>query len=257
MFTHEVLSTLNELEISIYNYIVKNQEKIATMKIRELADEAHVSTATILRFCKKIGCEGYSDFKLKYTEYLKNEQKYSIYDNETNLKNLTAWVASSEYTECIDHAYEMLKNASRIIFLGVGSSGVLGKYGARYFCNVGRFSLYVDDPFLPILQDCPESTVAIAISESGYTRETIHLTSQMKEHGIRILTITNNGASTLAKISDYNIVYHVPEMTVNSTNITTSLPVIYILEDLAMRFHHDRMEKLKEEERCKPAEEAD
>ena len=115
----------------------------------------------------------------------------------------------------------------------------------------------MDDPFLPILQDCPESTVAIAISESGYTRETIHLTSQMKEHGIQILTITNNGASTLAKISDYNIVYHVPEMTVNSTNITTSLPVIYILEDLAMRFHNDRIEKLKEEERCKSAEEAD
>ena len=39
MFTHEVLSTLNELEISIYNHIVKNQDKIATMKIRELAEE--------------------------------------------------------------------------------------------------------------------------------------------------------------------------------------------------------------------------
>lgn len=254
MFTHEVLSTLNELEISIYNYIVQNQDRIATMKIRELAEEAHVSTATVLRFCKKIGCEGYSDFKLQYKEYLKNEQKYAMNDNEANLKNLAAWVASPEYTECIDHAYEMLKDASRIIFMGVGSSGVLGKYGARYFCNVGRFSLYVDDPFLPILQDCPESTVAIAISESGYTRETIHLTSQMKEHGIRILTITNNAVSTLAKISDYNIVYNVPEITVNATNITTSLPVIYILEDLAMRFHNDRMEKLKKEDQCRSEE---
>ena len=71
---------------------------------------------------------------------------------------------------------------------------------------------------------------------------------------VRILTITNNGASTLAKISDYNIVYHVPEVTVNATNITTSLPVIYILEDLAMRFHNDRMEKLKKEETCRSEE---
>lgn len=37
------------------------------MRIRELADEAHVSTTTILRFCKKLKCEGYSDLNIAYS----------------------------------------------------------------------------------------------------------------------------------------------------------------------------------------------
>ena len=47
------------------------------MKIRELADGAHVSTTTVLRFCKKVGCEGYSEFKLRLKQELleqKNQQ---------------------------------------------------------------------------------------------------------------------------------------------------------------------------------------
>lgn len=53
MFTHIALSTLNGLELMVYNYVIKNKDKVMYMTIRELADEADVSTTTILRFCKK------------------------------------------------------------------------------------------------------------------------------------------------------------------------------------------------------------
>ena len=53
MFTNAVLASLNELEHSIYECITKNKEHIAQMTIKELAAEAHVSTGSILRFCKK------------------------------------------------------------------------------------------------------------------------------------------------------------------------------------------------------------
>ncbi len=75
MFTHEEIQSLNDLEMSVYNYIIKNKQKVSYMKIRELADEAHVSTTTILCMCKKFGCEGYSEFKLKFKQYLKQERE--------------------------------------------------------------------------------------------------------------------------------------------------------------------------------------
>lgn len=53
MFTHEMIASFNELETSLYNYISQNSEKVVYMRIRELANETHVSTASILRFCKK------------------------------------------------------------------------------------------------------------------------------------------------------------------------------------------------------------
>lgn len=238
MFTHEMISGFNELELSIYNCVIMNKDRVCRMKIKELAEAAHVSTASVLRFCKKLGCEGFSDFKLRYKEYVKQDKKYLIDDNETNLKNMVSWVDSMEFQEMIDGAYQMLKKTTRIIFVGIGTSGILAKYGARFFCNVGRFSLYVDDPFLPVLQDQIDSTVAIALSESGASRETIYIASQMKEHGIKLMCITNKSESVLARLSDYKLIYHVPEIIVNKTNITTQIPVLYILEALAMKFYN-------------------
>ena len=62
MFRYEVIQSLNNLELSLYEYIMKNSKKVIYMRIRELAEEAHVSTTTILRFCKKLNCEGFSEF---------------------------------------------------------------------------------------------------------------------------------------------------------------------------------------------------
>ena len=70
MFSHQEIRSFNELEMSIYNYILSNKEKVVYMKIRDLADGAHVSTTTVLRFCKKVGCEGYSEFKLRLKQEL-------------------------------------------------------------------------------------------------------------------------------------------------------------------------------------------
>ena len=70
MFSYEVIQSLNDLELSVYNYIVENSHKIIKMKIKDVANEAHVSTTTILRFCKKLGCDGYSEFKVKFKLYL-------------------------------------------------------------------------------------------------------------------------------------------------------------------------------------------
>ncbi len=237
MFTYELLTGFNELELSIYNCITKNKEHIAHMTIKDLAEEAHVSTATVLRFCKKAGCEGYSHFKLCYKEYLEKEKMALADMGETTFKGFISRIDSRDFQESIEEAFQLLKDSKRIIFIGIGSSGILGKYGARYFSNVGRFSLYVEDPWLPILQDLTEDTVTIALSESGFTQQTIDLANQVKTRGSLLITVTNASDSALAKISDCSISYHVPQVMVNHTNITTQIPVLYIIEALANKLY--------------------
>ena len=65
VFSNEEIQSLNALEMSVYNYVAKNREKVVYMKIRELAAQAHVSTTTVLHMCKKFGCDGYTEFKLR------------------------------------------------------------------------------------------------------------------------------------------------------------------------------------------------
>ena len=64
MFTVEQIQSLNELEMEVYLYVMKHQSSVRYMRIRELAAEAHVSTTTVERFCKKMGCDGYSLWSL-------------------------------------------------------------------------------------------------------------------------------------------------------------------------------------------------
>lgn len=59
------LESLNELESLVYRYIIEHPNTVPFMRIRELASEAHVSTTTVLHFCKKMGCDGYAQFKWK------------------------------------------------------------------------------------------------------------------------------------------------------------------------------------------------
>ncbi|MDO5391346.1 MAG: MurR/RpiR family transcriptional regulator [Eubacteriales bacterium] len=237
MFTNEVLADFNELELSIYNCILKNKENISYMTIKDLAEAAHVSTSTVLRFCKKMGFEGYTHFKLRYKESLQQENIMLKDADDVVLKNFIYRTESDDFRKTIAEASGILNTSRQIIFVGIGSSGTLGKYGARFFSNIGRFSLYVEDPWQPVLQNLSEKTVAIALSESGTTMQTIDIAHQLKERGCKLIAITNTSNSTLAKMADCNITYHVPELIINNVNITTQLPVIYIIETLARNLY--------------------
>lgn len=55
MFSYEKIQKLNDLELLVYDHIMKNKQVVIFMSIRELADAVHVSTSTVIRFCKKDG----------------------------------------------------------------------------------------------------------------------------------------------------------------------------------------------------------
>ena len=147
-------------------------------------------------------------------------------------------VRSEEFQNSINRAYQYLSGSKCTIFIGIGSSGMLAKYGARYFSNVGLFSLYIDDPWLPVLQNMTENTVTIALSESGMTKQTVQIAMQLQQRGSTLISVTNNANSVLARMADCNISYHVAEAMVNERNVTTQIPVIYILETLAKKIYN-------------------
>ncbi|MDM8235976.1 MurR/RpiR family transcriptional regulator [[Ruminococcus] torques] len=238
MFTKEMMDTFTDLDLAVYDCIVKNRGRISRMPIKELAAMAHVSTATILRFCRKCGADGYSEFKIKYREHLEGKRDALKDDGTAELQSFVNQAWSEDFQESIEMAFQYLRKSRCTIFIGVGSSGMLGKYGARYFSNVGRFSLFIDDPWLPVLQDLAENTVTIALSESGLTSQTITIASQLQERGSRLISITNNANSVLARMADCNISYHVAEALVNERNVTTQIPVIYIIETLAKKLYN-------------------
>ncbi|AKG73118.1 MurR/RpiR family transcriptional regulator [Salinicoccus halodurans] len=236
MFTQEEIASFNELETSLYNYIVKNREKVAYMRIRELAAETHMSTSTILRFCRKTGCEGFSEFKVRL--------KMHMEEKTTDLKNAQYTVSEffertlkGDIDERIKSAASLIDDADTVIFIGIGSSGILAEYGARYFSSLGKFSMYIKDPYFPVHSNLRNNSVTIALSVSGENNFTVTHLNQLKQEGSTIISITNHKHSTIAKISDVNISYYVTEEWFENANITTQIPVIYTLESMAREIY--------------------
>ncbi len=142
-------------------------------------------------------------------------------------------INNAEFDQQIATAAQMIIEAEHIFFIGAGTSGSLGKYGARYFSNIGKFSHHIDDPYYPVSKSAWENALAIILSVSGETEEILRFASQFSLHHCKIISITNHDNCSLAKMADFNLSYHVPqEKLPDRYDITTQVPVIYILETL-------------------------
>ncbi|MBP8313506.1 MurR/RpiR family transcriptional regulator, partial [Clostridium neonatale] len=208
MFSNEIIKNLNDLELMLYRYIMKNIEKVVYMRIRELADEAHVSTTTILRFCKKLNCNGYSEFKVKLKLYIENNDNKKVNGDKSIIIDYFKKLNTEELDEKIETICELINSSSNLVFLGSGTSGIICKYAARYFSAIGKFATYIDDPYFPTNYKTYENCVIIVLSVSGETQSVINLINNFKRENCSIVSITNSENCTISKISDLNISYY-------------------------------------------------
>lgn len=218
--------------MKVFDYVTKNTEAVINMNIRDLSEKSFVSTATIIRFCKKMDCNGYSEFKAKLKIFYNNSAKY---DPETGIKAILDFfqnVGSKEFLDSISNACDLIKG-KEITFFGIGTSGSLAEYGARYFSNLGYYALSTADPFYPPRLDNNKNHVFIVLSERGETLEVIDQVRLYKQLGSTVIAISNHQQSTIAKMSDLCISYYVKDIILpQAYTLSTQVPVIYILETM-------------------------
>lgn len=236
MFSHAAIASLNNIEMLVYNYVIKNRDKVMYMTIRELADAVGVSTTTVLRFCRKLKCEGYSEFRVRFKLYLEQNEPQQANFGASEIISFFKGVNNDEFDKLLDQAVDIILSSERIIFVGAGTSGALAKYGARFFSNVGKFSNHIDDPYFPVTNDMARNALAIVLSVSGETEEILRFASQFSLHNCKVLSVTSHEHSRLAKFADFNLSWHVPQTRIAGVyDITTQIPVIYILESLGRK----------------------
>ncbi len=236
VFSYDMIRTMNETELGIYKYIIANIDKIPFMTIRELADAVQVSTSTILRFCTTAGFEKYAAFKKAV-----QSEKDRLQDTppRNDLKEILRYISGTNtgaFEAHIERAAALIRQAGTVVFVGQGSSGTLAKYGARYFTNLGKFAVGLEDTFYPVGNNFPHGGALVVLSESGETQNVNNFAIHFQKKNFSILSITNRPDSTLAKLSDWNISYMMEHERINGGyNATTQVPVLFIMEAIARR----------------------
>lgn len=236
IYSHDAVSKLNELEMKVYNYVIRNMDIAGHMTIRQLAEAAGVSTTTILRFCRKLECDGYAEFRVRLRLSMDNHISRQVDMNSNIMINFFRSVDNIDFDSSIEKATDMLVSAEQIIFVGVGTSGAMAKYGARLLSNCGLFSSYIDDPYYPASGDTMKNTIAIVLSVSGETDEIIRFSNQLISKKCKIISVTCNKYSRLSKLSDFNISWNMHQDRIDGgVDITTQIPALYIIESICRR----------------------
>lgn len=109
--------------------------------------------------------------------------------------------AGKEYVEAVEAIYNC---KGKVVVTGIGKSGLIGKKIASTLASTGTpaFFMHASEGLHGDIGMINKEDVAISISNSGESEEVLKLIPVFKRLGIKIITITNNPQSNLAKHSD-------------------------------------------------------
>lgn len=238
MLTFEQLNQLNDIESELYSYILKHLGEVKEMSIRELAQATHMSSSTIFRFCRKIGYNGFAQFKEEFLPAEDDQAVLSDVEIEIQSQTLARFFElthSQDYQEKIKQAKDIVAASDEVIFIGLGNGISLAQYGARFFSNVGVYSSFIGDPFYPAPAKTNKQGVLIVLSVSGSKEMILLQTARYRKANFKVIAITSKEHSGLAKMSDVVLSYQAPIKLLDERyNINTQVPVIGIIEQLGL-----------------------
>ncbi|WP_295251002.1 MurR/RpiR family transcriptional regulator [uncultured Catenibacterium sp.] len=229
-FTYAQVSSLNETEACVYNYVMQHKNQVLEESIRELADHVHVSTASVIRFCKKLGCSGFTDFKYKLRESLAIET-YEAQIHHSSFGDFTNHVNSKEYLDSIQKAVDFIRNADSLFVLGSGPFSGFAQFASRSFSYIGYYCTDIEDKFYHI-PEVPEGqrAVVIATYDKIIEEDLFEELKNYKEKNYVIIMITCNDIGVMEYLCDHII--YASNGYVKMGNIISGIPVQLTFEKI-------------------------
>lgn len=209
---------LNQNDIYIWRYIVKNKKKCSKLTIEELASLCNVSRTTILRFAQKLSLKGFSELKV----YLKWETS-----EEVQMETEAVKVMCDGYTRAINDiskrdftgACKLIYEANRVFVYGSGDVQMnVARQLKMMFLHGGEClydfeGLSMDEAFFTLVNP---NDLVILISLNGESRNVVELAKKMNLSNVKVLSITKLKDNTLASLSDENIYITTSQIYVDS-----------------------------------------
>jgi len=247
------LPSLPPAEQRVGKLVLSDPRSFAKLPVSELADRAHVSKPTVVRFCRSIGYDGLSDFKLKLVGSVSEGVPFvhRSVDADDKINDVVVKVIDNAVaaflkyrndasTPAIDRAAEALVQAhrqgKRVEFYGVGNSGIVAQDAQHKFFRLGLNSIAYSDGHMQVMSatllgpgDC-----AVIVSNSGRTRDLMDACDIARRKGASTLVITASG-SPLASAGHVHLAADHPEGFDRYSPMVSRLLHLLIIDILATR----------------------
>lgn len=231
----------------LIEYIKENIEDVVYKPISQISKESGIGEATITRFSKKMGYSGLHDFKVTLSREisgLKNrniinksiENDEGVMESARKLFDSNIRILENTFNiidgNDIEKATDMIINAKKVFFIGIGYSGMTAEDSNYKFSRIGFNCMAIgsshDMIMMAALMD--EDDVVVAISHSGETDEIIKAVSIAKENGARVISVTEDRSSRLRDVSDVSLRYFSGESILETGSISSKLAQFFVID---------------------------
>jgi RpiR family transcriptional regulator, carbohydrate utilization regulator len=223
------LPSLAPAEQRVGKLVLADPRAFASLPVSELSDRAHVSKPTVVRFCRSMGYDGLSDFKLKLAGTVSEGVPFihrsvdvddkvgdvlvKVIDNTVaaflKYRNDASSFAIEKAAEALTDTYN---KRGRIEFFGVGNSGIVAQDAQHKFFRLGVTSIAYSDGHMQVMSastlgpgDC-----VVVISNSGRTRDLMDACDIARKNGATTIVLTASG-SPLASAGNLHLSADHPE----------------------------------------------
>ncbi len=212
------IPALPPAEQRVAKLVLLDPRSFTSLPVSELADRAHVSKPTVVRFCRSVGYDGLTDFKRKLAGSVNEGVPFvhrsvdeddkpgdiivKVIDNAVSaLLKYRNDAANHAFERAIGALAEAGQSSHRIEFYGVGNSGIVAQDAQHKFFRLGVNTTAVSDGHVQVMSatmlkpgDC-----AVIISNSGHSRDLVAVAEIARKKGATTIVITASG-SPLAQL---------------------------------------------------------
>jgi DNA-binding MurR/RpiR family transcriptional regulator len=242
-------NSFTNTEKKVADYILENIKDVIYMSITDLADACNVGESSVFRFCKTMNLKGYQEFKIALAHSISLDEGAPVLSSEitkqdtigdlsskiltTNVNALTETFNLINENE-ISNAIDAMISAKRVHFFGVGASLMTAMEAKNKFMRITNKTECSLDSHLQIMTAAllTEEDVAVLISYSGSTKDTIDVAKLAKENGAKIISITRFAKSPLTSYSDITLLCGSNEGPLQGGSLSAKISQLYLLDIL-------------------------
>ncbi len=246
-----LLPSLARAEQRVAQRLLDDPAAAAASTIGTLAADSGTSQTTVIRFCRAVGFAGYPALRLALATELGRAEggagaaravsgDIGPGDDLDQVVEKIAFADARAVEETaqqldIDALHEVIEalvSARRIDIYGVGASAFVALDLQQKLHRIGRVAFAWADPHVALTSAAllgPED-VAVGISHSGATEDTVDALAQAKSNGVTTIAVTNFPRSSLASLADHVLTTAARETTFRSGATASRLAQLTVVD---------------------------
>ncbi len=257
------LENMTRSERSVATFIMGHMNDIAFFTLDEVARRSEVSTTSVLRFCYRLGFEGFKQFQhdlradLKYKPDLLDKFQRTA-DNQLENTLLAQTVQqgimciqqtfSEVDFEDISYAVEIISKARRVYNFGMRESQALAMYAYSRLLTVREDVFMFQDGYLGNVEavlSLNENDVFIVYLFHRYTKETLRLLEILKKQRVQVVLITSPPVEAVARYASVIISCRVDANGIKNTALAPVCLADYLCNAVAMADAEKALNRMK------------